>query len=84
MVLNLPGNGFTRFHQLVSFGTKSPSKDILTKDFQNIMTMVYYLNRYYSGYPMAKSGYFQQIQTVHLILVVPAKATQLLAIEQNL
>lgn len=85
MVLNLAGNGFTRFHQLVSFVTKCPTKDILTKDIQNIMTMVYYLNRYYSGYPMAKSGYyFQQIQTVHLILVVPAKAAQLLAIEQNL
>lgn len=80
MVLNLSGDGFTRFHQLVSFGTKCPTKDI-----QNIMTMVYYLNRYYSGYLMAKSGYyFQQIQTVHLILVVPAKAAQLLAIEQNL
>ena len=85
MVLNLSCNDFTRFHQLVLFGTRRLTKDILTKDIQNIMTMVYYLNRYYSGYLMAKSGYyFQQIQTVHLILVVPAKAAQLLAIEQNL
>ena len=54
MVLNLPGNGFTRFHQLVSFGTKCPTKDILTKDFQNIMTMVYYLNKVLFGLPDGK------------------------------
>ena len=84
MVLNHAGNGFTRFHQLVSFGTRCLTKDILTKDIQNILTMVYYLNRYYSGNRIAKSGYyFHRIQTVHLILVVPEKAVQLLVTEQN-
>ena len=85
MVLDHVGSGKTRFHQLVSFGARSLAKDILTKDIQNIMTMLYYLNRYYSGYPTAMSDYyFQQIQIVRLILVVPTQAARLLAIEQNL
>ena len=75
----------TRFHQLVSFGARSLAKHILTKDIQNTMTMVYYLNRYYSNYPTAMSKFhFQKNQIVQLILVIPAMAAQLMAIGQNL